>query len=555
MHGAKSRGFSPLRAHEPTQIEMPLDSHPGAGDIEVGSALLQRAAVAGTPDGRPVALASAAEVAGSSGSGLVPVAEDFSRKAAAHVLDARAWTRTRLLVDAAMLCLAGGVAVLSSRTGSGRPDPGLSVAFVALGLGLLCAGRNPDDRLHASTLDAVAHVLAIVSLAALLTIAVGSILGTGHPVSQTLRLWLFALVLVASARVALLSYRRHALSKPALATPTVIVGAGAVGTHVANRLLADSGYGLRPVGFLDTAPIPSYDPAKIPSVPVVGGPGDLREAVARVGAGHVIFAFTSEPDHVLVQKVRECQDLQVGVSLVPRLYEAVNERVMIEHVGGLPLLSLRRTNPRGWQFAAKHAFDRAFALTALVLLSPLVFAIAIAVRVTSPGPVLFRQRRVGRDGRTFELLKFRTMVDVVNPHAFTPPDGCAPGGIEGEDRRTSIGPWLRGTSLDELPQLINVLRGEMSLVGPRPERPEFVERFDLEVDHYRDRHRVKSGITGWAQVNGLRGQTSIADRVEWDNYYIENWSLRLDLRILLLTVAEILQLRDSNPAYRQPPQR
>jgi lipopolysaccharide/colanic/teichoic acid biosynthesis glycosyltransferase len=117
--------------------------------------------------------------------------------------------------------------------------------------------------------------------------------------------------------------------------------------------------------------------------------------------------------------------------------------------------------------------------------------------------------------------------------------------VEGHDRRTSIGRWLRGTSLDELPQLINVLQGEMSLVGPRPERPEFVSRFDAEIDHYDDRHRVKSGITGWAQVNGLRGQTSIADRVEWDNYYIENWSLRFDLRIVVLTIAEVLRLRDT----------
>jgi lipopolysaccharide/colanic/teichoic acid biosynthesis glycosyltransferase len=165
------------------------------------------------------------------------------------------------------------------------------------------------------------------------------------------------------------------------------------------------------------------------------------------------------------------------------------------------------------------------------------------VKLTSPGPILFRQRRVGRDGRSFDLLKFRTMREETGDGRFDLPDGLAPGGIEGRDRRTPVGRFLRETSLDELPQFLNVLRGEMSLIGPRPERPEFVERFSAEVARYDDRHRVKSGITGWAQVNGLRGRTSIADRVEWDNYYIQNWSLGLDLRIAALTVAEIFRLR------------
>jgi exopolysaccharide biosynthesis polyprenyl glycosylphosphotransferase len=227
------------------------------------------------------------------------------------------------------------------------------------------------------------------------------------------------------------------------------------------------------------------------------------------------------------------------------MYEAINERVTVDHVGGLPLLSLRRTDPRGWRFSIKHAIDRLGAAVALTVFGPLMVLIALAVRHSSPGPVLFRQRRVGRDGREFDVLKFRTMRTADSASGFIPREGCAPGGVEGTDRRTSIGRWLRGTSLDELPQLLNVVRGEMSLVGPRPERPEFVARFDTEIDHYSDRHRVKSGMTGWAQVNGLRGQTSIADRVEWDNYYIENWSLWFDLRIMVLTVAEVFRLRDT----------
>jgi exopolysaccharide biosynthesis polyprenyl glycosylphosphotransferase len=281
-------------------------------------------------------------------------------------------------------------------------------------------------------------------------------------------------------------------------------------------------------------------------VPVLGGPDDLGAAITRTGARQVILAFTSEPDSVLVEKVRECQRLGVDVSLVPRLYESINERATLDHVGGVPLLSLQSIDPRGWQFAVKHALDRTFALVALVALAPVMVAIAIVVKLSSPGSVLFRQRRVGRDGHEFAVLKFRTMAESPpGSHEFELPDGCAPGGVEGEDRRTAIGRYLRDLSLDELPQLINVLRGDMSLVGPRPERPEFVARFIRDVARYEDRHRVKSGITGWAQVNGLRGQTSIADRVEWDNYYIQNWSLRLDLKILVLTVAEVLRFRDS----------
>ena len=230
------------------------------------------------------------------------------------------------------------------------------------------------------------------------------------------------------------------------------------------------------------------------------------------------------------------------VSLVPRLYESINERTPLDHLGGLPLLSLHPTDPHSWQFAVKHAFDRAFATLALAALAPLMLALTVAVKMSSPGPVLFRQRRVGRDGHTFDLLKFRTMRDGA-AEGFTPFDGLAPGGVEGLDRRTQIGRWLRQTSLDELPQFLNVLRGDMSVVGPRPERPEYVSMFAQDVERYEERHRVRSGITGWAQVKGLRGQTSIADRVEWDNYYIQNWSLRLDLRIIAMTITEVLRLR------------
>jgi exopolysaccharide biosynthesis polyprenyl glycosylphosphotransferase len=459
----------------------------------------------------------------------------------ARLFDVRTWARIRVAADAAVLCATSSVAVASS---GARTEWWVALVFPIVTLACLCAGRTPDERLRASAIDAVARVLGAVSLATLFTVGVTSLVTGDRSETLPLRLFVLAAVSVGAVRLVMLWYRQYVLATRAAGSPTLIVGAGMVGERLAARLVADPGYGLRPVGFLDTAPLSGHNPGS-PLVPVVGGQHDLTQAVARTRARHVILAFTTEPDHLLVEKVKECQALGVEVSLVPRLYEAINDRVAVDHVGGLPLLSLRCTDPRDWRFAIKHGIDRLVAAIAICALAPLLAAIAVAVRVTSPGPVLFRQRRVGRDGQEFDVLKFRTMFEDSHADEFLPPEGCAPGGVEGQDRRTPIGRWLRGTSLDELPQLVNVLRGEMSIVGPRPERPEFVSLFDEEIDHYEDRHRVKSGITGWAQVNGLRGQTSIADRVEWDNYYIENWSLRFDLRIVVLTIAEVLRLRDT----------
>ncbi|MHB8234439.1 MAG: exopolysaccharide biosynthesis polyprenyl glycosylphosphotransferase, partial [Solirubrobacteraceae bacterium] len=256
-------------------------------------------------------------------------------------------------------------------------------------------------------------------------------------------------------------------------------------------------------------------------------------------------------DERVSRLIQRCQELGVEVSVVPRMFDTINNRVGYDTVGGLPLMSFTTVSPRGVQFAIKHGLDRVLALVFLVLLSPVILLSALAVRLSSAGPVLFRQRRVGRDGKAFDLYKFRSMRMQEGQHS--PEDGdagplefllggdTAPGGVEGGDRRTTVGRFLRRTSFDELPQLFNVLKGEMSLIGPRPERPEFVELFKQDIVRYGDRHRVKSGITGWAQVHGLRGQTSLAERVEWDNYYIANWSLGLDVKILALTFVALLR--------------
>jgi exopolysaccharide biosynthesis polyprenyl glycosylphosphotransferase len=266
--------------------------------------------------------------------------------------------------------------------------------------------------------------------------------------------------------------------------------------------------------------------------------------------GHLIVAFSSVADERVSRLIQRCQELGLEVSVVPRMFDTINNRVGYDTVGGLPLMSFTVVDPRGLQFAIKHALDRVLALVFLLLLSPIILSSALAVRLSSRGPVLFRQRRVGRDGKAFDLYKFRSMRlapggadadEDPEPLQFLIAGDIGPGGVEGPDRRTAVGRFLRRTSLDELPQLLNVLRGEMSLIGPRPERPEFVELLKQDIVRYGDRHRVKSGITGWAQVHGLRGQTSLAERVEWDNYYIANWSIGLDLKILVLTLVALFR--------------
>jgi exopolysaccharide biosynthesis polyprenyl glycosylphosphotransferase len=484
----------------------------------------------------------------------------------ARLLDARNWWQVCLLLDVVVLSLAASAALFAAPALGDPASRWLAAVFPLLTLVILRARRSPDERLNGSLLDTGAYVLGVVSLAAVLTMAAGSILGGPHQVSIALRLWLFAAVYLVLARGVLLSIRRQAVRTAALATPTLIVGAGVVGEHIFKRLSAEPNYGLRPVGYLDAEPLRSAKPDGDEHLPVLGGVEDLAQAVAQTHARHVILAFSSVPDHVLVEKAKECARLGVEVSIVPRLYEQVNDRATLDHVGGVPLLTLSPTDPRGWQFTVKHAFDRVFAAVALLLLAPLMLASALAVRLSSPGPILFRQRRIGRDGGEFTMLKFRTMrgdpsdageadarwAALIRGEAGEPSDltvRAQEPSTRPANRTTSVGRVLRILSMDELPQLFNVLRGDMSVVGPRPERVGYVREFEQAVRGYGDRHRVKAGMTGWAQVNGLRGETSIADRVEWDNYYIQNWSLALDLRIIAMTVSEVLRFRHN--AYRR----
>jgi exopolysaccharide biosynthesis polyprenyl glycosylphosphotransferase len=462
------------------------------------------------------------------------------------LLEGRGWTPLRAATDATMASLAVvAAAVGAERAGVSSDGWGPLLALPPLViLGLTMRGSY-RVRLGQSLIDLLVPVLGAVSVSAMLLISWAVLTGPASDLAPlVVRAWFFSLIFVAGGRAMLAIVQRRARDKRDVGKPTLIIGAGHVGVQVARRLTANREYGLVPVGFLDADPAPHVERTGL-GVPVLGAPGELASVAFEVDAQHVILAFTNLPDDTLVRVVRECELLGLEVSLVPRMFESITDRVALDRLGALPLFGLRAVDPRGWQFAGKYAADRVLALVLLVAAVPVLLAIALAIKLTSRGPVLFRQRRVGRDGKVFELLKFRSMYRVPDEaSAFTPLAGAAPGGVEGRDRRTPIGRLLRASSLDELPQIVNVLQGDMSLVGPRPERPEYVRQFSSDFRRYGDRHRVKSGITGWAQVHGLRGQTSLSDRVEWDNFYIENWSLWLDCKILLKTVAAMFTHRD-----------
>ncbi len=462
------------------------------------------------------------------------------------------WRNLRVGTDLLALVAAPLAALAAAPDDIGSDGRTLLWLLGPLILALMALWGLYASRTQPKMMDAVGKIIAATSLATIILIAGEAFVEpAAQPAALLARGWLYGTLFLIGTRLLLAWAQGRGRAAGLVFTPTLIIGAGVVSSHVEMRLTTQPRLGLRPVGYLDADP-PPQEMVPERSAPVLGTPDDLERVVRETGARHVVFGFLSGPDHEVLPLMRRCEALGLQVSFVPRFFESVNVHLALEHLGGLPLFGLRPIDPKGWQFAIKHVFDRVLAAVLLVLLSPLLAALALATRLSSPGPVLFRQRRVGRDGHGFDMLKYRSMrlapaapaqteMATAGGNLVSLPSDVAPGGVEGDDRRTWIGTLMRSTSLDELPQLINVVRGDMSLVGPRPERPEFVELFGSRIDRYEDRHRVKSGVTGWAQVHGLRGKTSLRDRVEWDNYYIENWSLGLDFKILVMTVAAILQ--------------
>ncbi|SFK92273.1 sugar transferase [Geodermatophilus ruber] len=401
--------------------------------------------------------------------------------------------------------------------------------FFAIAAALLAAGRLYRSRLYLSVLDDLPAMVGRSIVAGALTTAVGVVGNEWASRSILFFTGAFVLLQVITRSVAF-AVARRARKARRVRHRTLIMGGGQVAGLLARTLIDRPETGLEPIGFLDDDPLLSLDWP----VPHLGGNADLVDVVREHGVDHIVVAFGSAREASIVDVLRACDRLACEILFVPRFYEVHSTDRDMEIAWGIPLVRMRRAPFRSASWRMKRLLDIVFSAAAIAFLAPVLGICALAVRISVGSPILFRQERVGLDGRPFTLLKFTSLrpVDAA--------ESAQNWNIAHDDRLTAVGKVLRRTSLDELPQLWNILRGDMSLVGPRPERPHFVNEFTRQFPQYMARHRVPAGLTGTAQVHGLRGDTSIADRARFDNYYIENWSFWGDIKILLRTISQVL---------------
>jgi len=319
---------------------------------------------------------------------------------------------------------------------------------------------------------------------------------------------------------------------------TIIIGSGPIAIELARLIKRYPQYGLRFMGFVDGCKDgqdvkDGLDATK--AAPLLGTVDDLDQIVKAVELDVVILADAVAPETKLIDAVRQPAMMGCDMWVVPRLCDFQAHGGPLDHIGAMPVSRLRRATLTGPKWALKRAFDVAFASIALLMVSPIMIMCALAVALEGGKGIIFRQQRIGRFGKPFNVLKFRSMRPA-NEH-----ESQTNWSVAHDPRVGPVGRFLRRTSLDELPQLWNIVRGDMTFVGPRPERPYFVDRFSAEYPGYVLRHRVPVGLTGLAQVSGLRGDTPISDRARYDNYYIDNWTLWLDVKVLLRTFAEVFR--------------
>ncbi len=455
------------------------------------------------------------------------------------------FTVTLLAMDAAMTCLAFFLAyVLRPRemTPNAVVPPfanyvgmmllsvlALNLVFFFYKLYHLQRGITRLDELYA--------VFSAVSISVIVGTAMTAFVyrnDIDYPRMMIVYFWAFSLLLISLGRLAHHTLRSTLYSRGWSESRVLIVGAGEAGQIILEKIRVSPQLGYRPVGFLDDERVGQA----VLGLSVIGKVEELGAMVEQHRVDEVIVALPEASHQELLSVISRCEDGRVSIKVFPDVFQLMASEVNIGDLNGLPLLTMRDVAMRGWRLTIKRIMDIVISAIVLVFISPLMFAIALLVKLDSRGPAMYWQERMGLDAKPFPCLKFRSMR--VDAEQSTGPVWAK----QDDPRRTRLGGFLRKYSLDELPQFINVFLGQMSLVGPRPERPVFVDQFRQMVPRYMERHREKAGITGWAQVNGLRGDTSIWERTKYDLYYIEHWSLWLDFKIMIVTLIQIL--RDPN---------
>lgn len=387
-----------------------------------------------------------------------------------------------------------------------------------------------------SRVDSLYYVFAGSTIGTMMAVALSSFLFkddefiAGYPRAMVVYALLLTILLIMLGRT-LHQFVRLLFLKMGWGTDRLlVVGTGETARIIVQRILWTPQLGYDLVGIVNGL----NGDKDLLGVPVLGTPDDLPELIERLKINEVIIAIPEKGHREIVEVISHCERGRVSIKVFPDVFQLITSEAGIDHLGGLPLLSVRDFALRGYLLIFKRLLDLIGASIGLIFLSPLMLLVAIAIKLESPGSAFFVQERMSLDGRPFWMIKFRSMRNDAEKHG--------PGWtVTNDPRQTRLGKLIRKIEIDELPNLINVFLGEMSLVGPRPEQAHYVELFRESVPRYMERHREKGGMTGWAQVNGLRGDTSITERTKYDLWYSENWSIWLDIKILIRTVWQIFE--------------
>ncbi len=409
----------------------------------------------------------------------------------------------------------------------------LLVTHTPILLGAFIWLRMYQRRRPISHLDETIKILGINLLLVLLVLALLTMAVSDFDVyrRQIVFIWSFTSLLIALGRIFHTQIQWSAQSRGVGADRVLLVGSGPTAHFIQQKVKYNPKLGFAIIGAVTEEAVPTTD--ALDTIPILGTRTDIPALIHAHAIDEVIIGMPEASHEDIVAIISSCQREKVGIRVIPDLFQIMAQEVSIGDLAGLPLLTMRDVALQGWKVVLKRAIDIMLSVLALVFLSPLMLLYALLIKLESPGPVFYTQIRMGLDAVPFHMLKFRSMREDA--------EAGGPGWTQRNDpRRTRMGRFMRSKSLDELPNFINVLMNEMSIVGPRPERPVYVEEFRREVPNYMERHKEKGGITGWAQINGLRGDSSIEERIKYDLWYIENWSIGLDFKIMAITAWKIL---------------